>query len=162
GSRAWRRAPGDELGHHVAGDAAEHRRFGDAVAAEAVGAVNTAGVLAGREEPFDRRAARGVDDDAAPHEVRGRSPLHRAARDITAGVAAGPRHAAEVSLDDVGAEVRDVDPHAAVRRPAPLRDLEKRGARHEIAGRALHARRIVALHEPLAATVDEVAAGAPQ
>ncbi len=159
---AGRRASGDEISHHIAGDAAEHGGLRDTIAAQAVGAVDTAGILTGREEPVDRRAARGVDDDAAHHEVCRRADLDRPAREIPAEVTTAPDHAAEVPLDHVGAEVRDVDPHAAVRRPATLRHLEERGPRDEIAGRALHPRRIVPLHVPLAAPVLQMAAGAAQ
>ena len=67
-------------GHAVAGDAAEHGRVGDAVAAEAVGAVHAAGVLAGGEQPVQRGAAVGREDDAAHHVVGGRHDLDRARR----------------------------------------------------------------------------------
>src|SRR2546425_10938826 len=60
----------------------------------------------------------------------------------------------------LGAEVGDVDPDGAVRRAPTLRDLEERGARHEVARRALHPPGVVALHEALAASVAEVAARA--
>src|SRR5207247_4015288 len=76
-----------------------------------------------------------------------------------AEVPTAPHHAAEVPLDDLDAEMRDVDPHTAVRRPTPLRHLEERGARDEIARRALHPRRVVALHVALTASVPKMATG---
>jgi hypothetical protein len=56
-ARGQRLAP-HPVGHHVAGDAAEHGGIGDAVAAQAVGAVHAAGVLAGREQRGQRGAWR--------------------------------------------------------------------------------------------------------
>ena len=88
--------------------------------------MNAAGVLAGGEEPFDRGAAVGVHHDAPHHEVRGRPDLDGAARQVAPEIPAPAHHAAEVALDDVSAEVRDVDPHATVGRPAALDHLEER------------------------------------
>src|SRR2546422_84176 len=161
-AHARHRPARDEGRHHVAGDAAEHGRLGDAVAAQAVGAVHTARVLAGGEEALDRRAAVGIDDDAAHHEVRGGPDLHRPAREVAAEVAAAPHHAAEVALHDLGAEVGDVDPDAAVGRAAALAHLEERGARDEVARGALHTRGVVPRHEPLAEPVAQLPAGAAQ
>ena len=42
--------------HRLPGDAAEHGRVGDAVAAEPVGAVHAAGVLAGHEQAAAARS----------------------------------------------------------------------------------------------------------
>src|SRR4030095_17228294 len=93
---------------------------------------------------------------------RGRAAAHRAAREVAAEVAAPLHHAAEVALDDVGAEVRDVDPHPAVRRASPFADLELRRTRDEISRRALHAHGVVALHVALAEAVAQIAARSPQ
>ena len=41
---------GDPAGHRIPSNAAEHGRIGDAVAAQAVGAVHAARVLAGHEQ----------------------------------------------------------------------------------------------------------------
>src|SRR5439155_25254431 len=84
------------------------------------------------------------------------------AREVATEVAAALDHPAEVRLDHLGAEVGNVDPDAAVRRAPTLRDLEERGARHEVARRALHPPWVVALHEALAASVLEMAARAPE
>src|SRR5207244_8500343 len=83
-------------------------------------------------------------------------------REVATEGAAALDHPAEVRLDHRGAEVGDVDPDGAVRRAPTLRDLEERGARHEVARRALHPPGVVALHEALAASVAEVAARAPE
>src|SRR5262245_49201457 len=147
------RPPGDERRHHVARDATEHGGLGNTIAAEAVRAMNAAGVLAGGEQAFHRRAAVGIDDDAAHHEVRGRPDLDGSAREVPAKVAASTHHAAKVALDHLGAQVRDVDPHAAVGRAAALGHLQKRCARDEVARGALETHGIVALHEALATAV---------
>jgi len=85
--------------------------------------------------------------------VRGGTHLYRLAGQVAAEVAAAAHHAAEALLDDLGAEVGDVDPHPAVGRAAALADLEERGARDEVARGAFHARGVVARHEPLAEPV---------
>ncbi|HEU5321581.1 MAG TPA: FAD-binding protein, partial [Methylomirabilota bacterium] len=95
--QARQRAALDEVRDGVAGQAAEHRGLGHAVAAQSVGAVHPAGVLAGREETLDGRAARGVDDDPTHEEVRRGADLDRAAGQVAAEVAAAPDHAAEVA-----------------------------------------------------------------
>ena len=59
-------------------------------------------------------------------------------------------------------KVRDVEPDAAVRRAAALLDLGVGGERDAIAGRQLHALRVVARHEPLAEAVAQDAALAPR
>ncbi len=124
--------------------------------------MDAAGVLAGGEERVDGRATGSVDDDAAHHEVRGRKDLDRTAREIAAEVATAPHHAAKVALDGIGAEVGDVDPHAAVRRAAALAHLEKRGARDQVPRRALHPLGVVARHEPLTLAIAQLPAGAAQ
>src|SRR5262249_13001987 len=106
----------DRVDHHVAGDPAEYRGLGDAVAAEAVGAVHAAGVFASGKEAFDAGAAGRIDDDTAHHEVSSRSDLDRAAREVPTEVATASHQSSKGPLDDVGAEVRNVDPHAAVGR----------------------------------------------
>ena len=120
--------------------------------------MDAARVLTGHEQSLDPGAAGRVGHHAAHHEVRRGLDLDGAAREIAPEVAAAAHHAAERALDVLGAEVRDVDPHAAVRGTPPLVDLHERGARDEIAGGALHAGGIVALHEPLAPPVEQVAA----
>src|SRR6058998_733965 len=107
-------------------------------------------------------AARGVDHDTPHHEVGRRAHLDGPAREVATEVAAALDHPAEVRLDHLGAEVGDVDPDGAVRRAPTLCDLEERGARYEVARRALHPPGVVALHETLATSVAEVAARAPE
>ena len=52
--------------HRLAGDAAEHRRIGDAVAAEPVGAVHAAGVLAGDEQAAAARVVQSASKTTPP------------------------------------------------------------------------------------------------
>ena len=94
--------------------------------------MHAAAVLTGGEEALDAGVAGGIDDDTPHHEVGGRSHLDRASREVATEVAAASHHPLEVALDHVGAEVRDVDPHAAVGRPSARLDLEKGGASDEI------------------------------
>ena len=152
----------DALGHHVAGNPTEHRRVGHAVASEPIGAVDAARILAGSPEAFDGRAARRIDHDAAHHEVRGRPHFHGPTREIATEVATAPHHSSETPLDDVGAQVRDVDPHATVRRSPSLLDLEERRAGDQITRGALHALSVVPGHEALAEPVAELTTGAAQ
>ena len=86
----------DPRRHRLAGDAAEHGRVGDAVAAEPVGAVHAAGVLAGDEQA--RQLGRGVDaaHHAAHEVVRGRHHLDQPAGEIEAAVGAALDHALEL------------------------------------------------------------------
>ena len=124
--------------------------------------MHATGVLARGKEAVDRGAALAVDDDTAHHEVRGRPDLDWPAREVAPKVAAALHHPAEVALHVLRAEMRNVDPHPAVLRAATFADLEERGARDQVARRALHARRVVARHESLAQTIAQIASGAPQ
>src|SRR2546425_13141561 len=122
------------VGHGITGEATEHGGVGQAVAPEAVGAVDAARVLARREEALDARATGGIDHHAAHHEVRGGPDLDRLAREIATEVAAAPDHAAENGLHGLRAEVRDVDPDSAVGAAPSLLDLGEARAPDEIAG----------------------------
>ncbi len=95
--------------HRLPGDAAEHGRVGDAVAAEAVGAVHAAGILAGHEQA--RQLGRGIDaaHHAAHEVVRRRHHLHEAARKVEAAVGAALHHALEHLGDLLGPQVRHLD-----------------------------------------------------
>ncbi len=135
--------------HRLAGDAAEDRRVRDAVAAETVRAVHAAGVLAGGEEPGQRRRAVGPEDDAAHHVVRGRHDLDEPAGEVEAAIRAALDHALELASHVVDAEVRHADVDAAVRRGAAGAHLGVDAARDDVARRPL-AVRVVAPHEALA------------
>ena len=63
----------------VAGNAAEHGRVGDPVAAQAVGAVHAAGIFAGRIQARHLGRAVGLEHQAAHHIMRGRHHLDQAA-----------------------------------------------------------------------------------
>ncbi len=88
----------------------------------------------------------------------GGAHLHRLAGQVAAEVAAAAHHAPEALLHHRGAQVRHVDPHAAVRGAASLLHLQEAGARDQVAGRALQAGRVVTLHEALAAAVEQAPA----
>ncbi len=74
----------DVRAHDIARDAAIDGGIGHAVAAEPVGAMRAASVLAGDVEPFHRRAGVGVDHHAAHEVMRGRHHLDQAAGQIEA------------------------------------------------------------------------------
>jgi len=124
--------------------------------------VDAARILAGGEESLDGGPARGVDDHPAHHEVRRRAHLDRLAGQIPAEVAAAPDHAPEVGLDELRAQVRHIDPHAAVRAAEALLHLGEAGARDEVARGAFHAPRVVARHEAFALAVEQPAPGPPE
>ena len=74
------------LGRVLAGPLAEHDQVRQRVAAEAVGAVDAGGALAGGEQPrHDRLLGVGVDADAAHDVVRGRADFHRLLGDVEVG-----------------------------------------------------------------------------
>ena len=85
----------DPARHDVAGDAAEHGGVGDAIAAEPVGAVHAAGILAGDEQAVT--LGRGIDlADHAAHEVmRGRHHFDQPAGKVETAIAAAIDHALE-------------------------------------------------------------------
>ena len=101
--------------HDVAGDAAEHRGVGDAVAAQPVGAVHAAGVLAGRVEPRQLGGAIGVELDAAHHVMRGRDHLDAAGGEIEAAIGAALDHALELAPHALRPEMAHLDIDAAMR-----------------------------------------------
>ena len=157
-ARPFRRVAGDRL----PGDGPEHHRFGHPVAAEAVGAVDAAGILAGREQPFQGRAAVGVDADAAHLEVRRGGHLDQVGRHVDADGQAAGVHARGGLEQEVLPEMPDVEMDAGAGGAAPGPDLHHAAARDEIAGGALHLLGIVARHVAFAVGVEQVAAGAPQ
>ncbi len=91
----------------VAGNAAEYRRIGDTVAAQPVGAVHAARILAGHEESAPLRRAIRRELDAAHHVVRRGHDLDPAGREIEAAVGAALDHALELA------------PHVVRRRDGP-------------------------------------------
>src|SRR6185437_16697153 len=121
-------------------DAAEHRRVGHAVAAQAIGAVHAAGVLAGRIEPGQFRRAVGFEFDAAHHVMRGRDHLDAAGGEIEAAIVAALDHALEFAPHALGAEMRHLDIDAAVRAGETLADAVHDRAADDVAGGALAAR----------------------
>ena len=146
---ALRRTRAQRLRHRFAGDAAEHRRIRDTVAAETVRAVHAARILARDEQPFALGRAIGGELDAAHHVVRGRHDFDLAGGEIEAAIGAALDHSLELAAHVVGTQMRHAEPHAAVRRRAARAHLGEDRARDDVARRALVAR-IVAVHEALA------------
>src|SRR5262249_21155714 len=132
--------------HGVASDATEHRGVGDAVAAEAVGAVHATGVLAGRVEARHRRGAVRREHHAAHHVMGGRDHLDAPGREIEAAVGATLDHALEFTAHAVGTEMAHLDPYAAIRAGVAAPDAIHDGAADAVAGGAL-APRVVGQHE---------------
>ncbi len=151
----------DPRRHRVPGDAAENRGIGDAVAAQPVGAVHAARVLAGHEQSRERGRAIGGELDTAHHVMRGRHDLDTASGEIEAAIRAALDHALELAPHIVGAEVRHRQPDSAVRRGTSGAHLRIDSARDDVARRAL-APWIVVLHEALARAIEKVTAGAAQ
>ena len=151
----------DPRSHAVAGNAAEHRGIGHAIAAQAIGAVYPAGVFARREQARERGRAVGGKLHAAHHVMRGRHHLDQAAGEIETAVCAALDHALELSAHILGSQVahRDVEP--AVGRDVAGAHLGLHGARDDVAGGPLGAL-VVLVHEALLVAAQEVAAGPAQ
>ena len=149
---------GDPARHHVAGNAAEHRRIGDAIAAEPIGAVHAAGILAGNEQAETLR--RGVDlaDDAAHEIMRRRHHFDQAAGQIETAVAAAIDHALELLRHFGRSEMTHLDIDAAVARSASGAHLGIDGAADHVAGGALEFWIVIA-HEAVHGAVEQMAAG---
>ena len=120
--------------------------------------MDAAGVFARDEECLDGRPARRIDDDAAHQEVGRWAHLDRLAGQVAAKVTAATHHAPEIGLDRLRAEMRDVDPDAAVGTAAPLLHLGETRARDQVTRRAFHALGVVVRHEALALAVEQSAA----
>ena len=103
--RAPQRIGGDPARHRIACNAAEHGRVGDPIAAQPVGAMHAACVLARDEEP--RPLGRGVRTaDHAAHEiVCSRHHFDEPAGKIEAAVAAALHHALELLRHPLRPEV---------------------------------------------------------
>src|SRR6185503_3251977 len=91
-------------GHRIAGDTAENRRVGDAVAAQPVRAVHAAGVLARDEQARELAPALAVEHYTAHHVVRRRDDFDQSPREIEAAVGAALDHALELLAHALGPE----------------------------------------------------------
>ena len=149
------------LRHPVARNAAIDGGVGDAVAAEPVGAVDAARVLARGVEAGQGRGGVGLEGDAAHHVMRRRHHLDQPAGEVEAAVPAALDHALEALLDRSGTEMGHGDVEPAAFGDIAGAHLARHGAADDIAGGALQAG-VVALHEPLAVAAEQVAAGAAQ
>ena len=145
--------PGRHIPRHFrAADAAVDGGVGDAVAAQTVGAVRAARVLAGDEQ------ARQFGDGArrahhAAHQImRARHHLDAPGRQVETAVGASLDHAGELAAHFIGAEVAHGKIHAAVFGAAPGAHLGGDGAAHDVAGGAL-AVGIVVEHKAAASAV---------
>ncbi len=148
----------DPARHHVARNAAEHRRIGDAVAAEAVRAMHAARVLAGDEKA--KAFGRGLDvaDHAAHEIVRGRHHFDQAAGEIEAAIAAAIDHAFELLRHLRRTEMAHLDIDAAILRRAAGFHLGRDGAADDIARGAFELCVIVA-HEAMHRAIEQMSAG---
>ncbi len=147
--------------HAVAGDRAEYRGVGDAVAAEPIRAVHAAGILAGDEKAAQRGGAVGGELDAAHHVVRSGNHFDQSASKIEAAVGATLDHALELLAHALGTEVSHGNVEPAMRRRVALADLAEHRARYEVA-RGTLGLRIVGGHEPLFVPSQKETTGAAQ
>ena len=130
-----------ELRGVLAGALAEHDQVRQRVAAEAVGAVDARGALAGGEEAGNRRHLRvGIHANPAHDVVRGRADFHRLLRDVEVGellelVVHARQLAPDVRLGvgELFLDPGDVEEDAAVRRSAAGLHLAVDAARHVVA-----------------------------
>ena len=144
-----------------ASNAAEHRRVGDAVAAQPVGAVHAARIFPGSEQSGEGRRAVGREHDAAHHVMRGWHHFDQPAREIESAIGAALDHSFELPANVVRPEMRHLQKHAALRRLPVLAHLGVDRPRNDVPRRAFGAR-IVALHEAIVRAVQQIAAGAAQ
>ena len=144
--------------HHIAGDAAIDGRVGDTVAAQPVGAMRAASILAGDIESGKGGPRVGIDDNAAHEIMRRRHHLDKAASKVEAAIGAALHHAGEFLRDIVGPQMRHGDMDAALRGGVALAHLVIDGAADNVARGALAAL-VIAEHEPLAIAVQQDAAG---
>ena len=152
---------GHVRGHRIAGDAAEHGGIRHAIAAEPVGAMHAATVLARRVQP--RRRGRAVDVELhATHQiVRGRHHLDLAARQVEAAVLAAVDHAGEGLGDFLRTQVAHLDVHAAHGTGASGTHFRVDAPADHVA-RGAFAALVVVGHEALAVAIEQIAAGAAQ
>ena len=134
------------------GDAAEHRGIRHAVAAQAVGAMHAAAVLARGEK--SGRGGRAIDVELDPtHQVvRRRHDLDPAARQVEAAVLAAVDHAGEGPGDLLGTKMAHLDIDAAHGARAPGAHFGINAAADHVARGALAALVVIA-HEALARAV---------
>ena len=91
--------------HHIAGHAAIDGRVGDTVAAQPVGAMRAASILAGDIESGKGGPRVGIDDNAAHEVMRRRHHLDQAARQVEAAIGAAFHHAGEFLRDIFGPQM---------------------------------------------------------
>ena len=151
----------DPLRHHVAGDAAEHRRIRHAVAAETVRAMHAARIFACDEQTRQIRRAIRPERDTAHHVMRRRHHIDQAGHEIKAAVGAALDHAPEHTAHHRGIEMAHRDIQPAARPDPPRAHFLVHAAAHDVARRALAAR-IVVVHEALAGAVKQIAADPAQ
>ena len=151
----------DPFRHRVAGDAAEHGRIGDAVAAQSVGAMHAARVLAGDEQARPLGRSVRIAHEPAHAVMRGRHDLDETAGEIEAAIRAALDHALELLGDLLGSKMRHAQVHAAVPRGAPGFHLGVDRAADHVAGGALELLVVIG-HEAALGAVEQIPAGAAQ
>ena len=135
-------------GHGNAGEAAIDGGVRHPVAAEPVGAVHAAGVLAGGEQAGQPGRAVGLEAHPAHQVMGGRHHLDPPAGEIEAAIGAALHHALELGAHPIGAEMAHVDVDPAARRRVALAHLLVDGAGDDVPRRPFR-RRAVTSHEAL-------------
>jgi hypothetical protein len=125
----------------------EDRRLCDAVAALPCRTVDSAGILAGHEEAWDRRFAIPPDHETADLEVRRGRDLDGLAGEVAARAAGSADKVREQLFDALCAQVSYVDQQGIIRGPASGDEFRVARPDHDVARRALHPHRVVKRQE---------------
>ena len=154
--------PGGEVARHCApSNAAKDGGIGNPIAAQAVGAMDTARILARRIKAEQRRPALDVEDNPAHHVMRRRHHLDQPARKIKAAISAARDHAGELPGNVLGPEVRHRQIDPAMGACAAGAHLLEDGTRDDVA-RGTLGPGIIGAHETRPGAVEKMSARAPQ
>ena len=144
------------------GDTAEYRRVGHAIAAEAVGAVHPARILAGDKQPRQLGAAIGREFDAAHQVVRGRHDFDFARREVEPAVGAAFDHALELAAHVLRPEMGHGKVHAALAASCARRASRRRSPATTMSRVARSARASTSTMKRRPAPSKQVTTGAAQ
>src|SRR4029450_13063933 len=145
-------------GHTITSDAAEYRRARHTVATEAGGSMHTGRILAGHAQPGEVPVTGGIDLYAA-HQVMGRrANFYWLTGEVEAHVTAALHHAGEIVLDQARPEMGHVDIDATMRAATTGDDLQIGTAGDDVARRTLQSHRVILLHIPFQAAIEQVSA----
>src|SRR2546423_4003882 len=107
------------MGDRIANAGAEHGGLRDAVAAEAICAVDAARIFSRGEQSFEVGEAVTINANAAHVKMGGGRDFNPFASEIESDAQAAVAHPAKIFLHKRGPEMRDIDPDTAVFRAAP-------------------------------------------